>query len=111
MRAEQKLKDMGLEPGYRDHTRQQGSGGEGGNANHDDLARAVAVGADAADGGQQRTRDAGHGVGQGHGGRAPAHVLLQGDDEHSERLPDGTAGHMHESRDGDDDPGVMDPGR
>ena len=81
---------------------------KGGDADQDDFARSVTVGTVAAEGGQQRARDAGEGVGQRDSGRVPAHLLFQRDNEHPECLADGTAGHVHEGGDGDDYPGVVD---
>ena len=94
-------------PNLGDHAGQKSTDGEGGYADQDDFARSITVGAVAAEGTQQSAGYAGQGVGQSHRSRAPAHVLFQGNYEDPKGLPDGTAGHVHEGRDSDDYPSVV----
>ena len=56
------------------------------------------------------TDDAAQSVAQGDGRGAPAHVLLKGDHQHAEGLAHRAPCHVHEARDGDDYPGVVDAG-
>ena len=77
--------------------------------NHD-FPRSEAVGSHTAEWSEHRAHYAGEGVAQGDGRRAPAHVMLKGNYQHSEGLTHRASGHVHESRDGDDYPGVMNAG-
>ncbi len=80
------------------------------NPGYDDFSGADAVGGNSAEGGHGSADDAAQSVTKGDGHGAPAHVLLKGDHQHAEGLAHRTAGHMHEGRDGDDYPGVVDAG-